>query len=284
MVRSTEENNIDLGSMQRKAFSALMLSIFLFSTSSAQDGDSSKVELGSRTAKNGFKNEDEIRDKFNEWKTDTDAKAWLTAMNHKLDDIIEVKAIKPHGYKADVEVTIRTKAGESVERLSIKLVSSENGFNQIDKRWLDTYAEMWKMPADVVKPLKYFVGELPPHKPGRHKERMYLNELSEESRKAVLDFFRKHKTEIVSDLLSGDGEHSANWFMVTFKAHKKPRWLIRSSKDATDFFGEGEVVMTRAGNLKIGRIGMQRKGGDNGRKTARMLQFKINPVQLFDAK
>jgi len=27
---------------------------------------------------------------------------------------------------------------------------------------------------------------------------------------------------------------------------------------------------------------MQRKGGDSGRKTAQMLQFKINPAELFD--
>lgn len=27
---------------------------------------------------------------------------------------------------------------------------------------------------------------------------------------------------------------------------------------------------------------MQRKGGDGGRKTAQMLQFKINPAELFD--
>jgi hypothetical protein len=29
---------------------------------------------------------------------------------------------------------------------------------------------------------------------------------------------------------------------------------------------------------------MQRKGGDAGRDTARMLQFKINPALLFEAK
>ena len=29
---------------------------------------------------------------------------------------------------------------------------------------------------------------------------------------------------------------------------------------------------------------MQRKGGDNGRDAANMLQFKINPVQLFEWK
>lgn len=29
---------------------------------------------------------------------------------------------------------------------------------------------------------------------------------------------------------------------------------------------------------------MQRKGGDRGRDTAKMLQFKINPIELFDKK
>ena len=28
---------------------------------------------------------------------------------------------------------------------------------------------------------------------------------------------------------------------------------------------------------------MQRKGGDGGRETANMLQFKIDPTRLFDA-
>ena len=32
---------------------------------------------GSNTAKNGFKNEDDIVDKFNNWKNDEDAKKWL---------------------------------------------------------------------------------------------------------------------------------------------------------------------------------------------------------------
>ena len=36
-----------------------------------------------------------------------------------------------------------------------------------------------------------------------------------------------------------------------------------------------------AGNLKIGRVTMQRKGGDGGRETAKMLQFKINPALLI---
>ena len=270
---------------------------------SAQEVDAakSKVELGSRTAKGGFQNEDEIRDKFNNWKADADARAWLEAMKHSVADVTSVSATKPHGEKADVEVTVKSKAGESktserVERISIKLVSSPNGFNQIDKRWVKTYATLWTMPPDVVESLKLFVGETPPRESSRDKRRMYLDELDQKAQQAVVDFFTVNKDEIVSDLLAGDGLHAANWMMVIHRpnsvtrsvsegaAGDKPKWVIRASADAIQFYGDGPVELTRSGNLKIGRITMQRKGGDNGRETAKMLQFKINPVQLFDAK
>ncbi len=253
---------------------------------SAQEGkaDQSKVALGSRTAKGGFQNEDEIRDKFNNWKSDADVRAWLEAMKHSVADVSSVSAAKPHGQKADVEVTVKSKSGERVERISIKLVSSPNGFNQIDKRWLKTYATMWKMPPDVVEALKLFVGETPPRESSRDKRRMFLDELDQKAQQAVVEFFTVNKDEIVSDLLAGDGEHASDWMMVTYKGGDKPKWVIRSSAEAIKFYSEGPVELTRAGNLKIGRITMQRKGGDNGRETAKMLQFKINPVQLFDIK
>jgi len=76
----------------------------------------------------------------------------------------------------------------------------------------------------------------------------------------------------------------ADWIMVTFKASDKPKWVIRSSADAIRFYSDGPVEITKAGNLKIGRITMQRKGGDNGRETAKMLQFKMNPVLLFEGE
>jgi len=95
-----------------------------------------EVELGSKTAKGGFRNEDKIRDKFDHWKTDSDARAWLKSMKDRLEDIESVLASKPHGAKADVEIRVKMTSGERVERISIKLVSNPNGFNQIDKRWL----------------------------------------------------------------------------------------------------------------------------------------------------
>jgi R.HinP1I restriction endonuclease len=259
--------------------------LFLFAVLPAegQKPASAMAELGSNTAKNGFKNEDEIRDKFNAWKTDADARAWLAAMNYKPVEIESLTATKPHGEKADVEVRIKTKRGETVEGISIKLVSSPNGFNQIDKRWLSHYVTMWKIPADVEAALKLFVGEIPPTKAGRSADRMYLDELDPAAQKAVIDFFSKHKDDIVSDLFAGDGIHAAEWVMVAFKATENTRWAIHSSADTIKFFGEGPVELTRNGNLKIGRITVQRKGGDGGRDTAKMLQFKINPALLMDA-
>ncbi len=241
----------------------------------------SKIELGSRTAKEGFKNETEIAGKLNNWRADEEARRWLIAMNFELDDIESVSAAKPHGEKADVQLKIKTKAGEFTEGISIKLVSNPVGFNQIDKRRLAQYARMWDMPQDVATALKMFVGETKPHKASRVPERMFLNEFEAETQRKVVEFFRAKKAEIVDDLFRGDGPFAARWFLVALKGTDKPRWILRSTTDAAKFFSEGDVTITRNGNLRIGRITMQRKGGDGGRETAKMLQFKINPALLL---
>ena len=72
--------------------------------------------------------------------------------------------------------------------------------------------------------------------------------------------------------------------MVAQKTGDRPRWVIRRVEDAEHFFGDGPIEITSHGNLKIGHITVQRKGGDAGRDTAKMLQFKINPALLFEAK
>jgi len=112
---------------------------------------------------------------------------------------------------------------------------------------------------------------------------MFLNELTAEQRIRVVDFFTVNKAEIVSDLFSGDGEFAAQWMMLALRSSDEPRWVLRSMDYTINFFSEGPVEITRHGNLKIGRITMQRKGGDGGRETAKMLQFKVNPTLLFES-
>ena len=111
---------------------------------------------------------------------------------------------------------------------------------------------------------------------------MLLSEFSNEDQEKILDFFRQNKILIISDLLKGRGEFSADWVLVILKANNESKWILKSINEAMNVFGNGDIRVTSQGSLKIGRIGMQRKGGNGGRDTAKMLQFKINPVELFN--
>lgn len=245
------------------------------------------VALGSKTAKGGFANEQDVIDRFNNWKTDNVAQEWLAKMNYKIDDIEFVKATKVRGqYKADIQVrvtiVIKLKSQEDLQNLQIKLVSNPQGFNQIDKRWVDKYVELWNIPVDITKILKLFTGEINPVKDDlRDPRRTFLDEMSESDQNKLIDFFNKNKILIISDLLKGRGEFSADWTLVILKLNGESAWVLKSINHVMNIFGSGDIRITPKGSLKIGKIGMQRKGGDGGRDTANMLQFKINPVDLF---
>jgi len=242
-------------------------------------------KLGSQTAKGGFRNEDDIVRKFNDWKRDEDAQKWLAIMGYPVKEIERVEAMKLHGYKTDVQVqiTIYLKKAIAAENLSIKLVSNPQGFNQIDKRWVDKYVEMWEIPADITKILKIFTGEIMPTKSGlKDKRRMFLGEMSKSDQAKIIDYFTKNKILVVSDTLKGRGKFSAGWMLVALVTNGESRWVLKSINHAMNVFADGEVRITSQGSLKIGKITMQRKGGDAGRDTSKMLQFKINPVELFN--
>ncbi|STO99978.1 type II R-M system restriction endonuclease [Helicobacter canadensis] len=58
------------------------------------------------------------------------------------------------------------------------------------------------------------------------------------------------------------------------------QWILKPINEVINFYS-GEVRITEKGSLKIGKITIQRKGGDGGRESAKMLQFKLNPCELF---
>jgi hypothetical protein len=247
------------------------------------------IKLGSETAKGGFRNEKDVINRFNNWTKDKTAQKWLKAMGYKIDDIEYVKASKIRGqYKADVQVRVRIiiklKSQEDLQNLQVKLVSNPQGFNQIDKRWVDKYVELWNIPEDITRILKLFTGEIKPTKKGlKDKRRMLLTEMAENDQEKIVNFFKRNKILIVSDLLKGRGEFSADWILVILRVNDKSKWVLKSINEAMNVFGNGDVRITPQGSLKIGKIGMQRKGGDAGRETSKMLQFKINPVELFNS-
>ncbi len=248
-----------------------------------------KIRLGSRTAKSGFENERDVAVKFNNWRNDEDSEQWLTIMGYDLKEIEKVTAIVITGsHKTDVQVqiTIHLKQAIAVENLSIKLVSNPQGFNQVDKRWVDKYVEMWNIPENIAEALKLFTGELSPRGTSlRDPRRMFLDEMDTHTQRLIVDFFSENKILVVSDILKGGDEFPVNWMMVVLKKTKEnPEWILEHINHVLNFFGGGAVRITERGSLKIGRITMQRKGGDGGRDTSKMLQFKINPMELFGSK
>lgn len=243
------------------------------------------VQKGSQTAKNGFRNEQEICDKFNQWQVDKEARQWLSIMQYDLTEIEKVKAVVLHGYKADVNVQIQIKLKSAIdtENIQVKLVSNKKGFNQVDKRWLSHYQDMWSIPDDVYKLLQYYTGEIKPYKQDvRDLRRMFVDEFTDEEQKNLLNWFQNNKTLILSDIIKGRGQYSAEWVLVAQKLNNNARWILVNINEALQHYSNGDVRISPRGSIYIGNVTVQRKGGDNGRDTANMLQFKLDPTQLFE--
>lgn len=207
-------------------------------------------------------------------------------MDYRLDEIEAVNAIILSGFKADIQIqiNIQLQAAINVENVQVKLVSNLQGFNQIDKRWVDRYAKMWDIPNDISTLLKEYTGELPPRIDNpRDLRRTFANEFNEQEQSKLKNWLKNNQALIVSDILKGRGKFSAEWMLVAQKANNQARWVLKPMNYCLNFFGNGKVMISPRGSFKIGKITMQRKGGDGGRPTANMLQFKINPAELFDS-
>lgn len=170
-----------------------------------------KIELGSNTAKGGFLNERWVINEFNQWKNSDLAKDCLIEMGYELDKIESVYAEKINGsFKADlqvqVKITIRFKTLIEAQNISVKLVSNPQGFNQIDKRWVVKYKELWNFDDEIERILKLYTGELPPYKDARDKRRMFLDEMSKDEQERLMQWFRKNQILILNDILKGRGK------------------------------------------------------------------------------
>lgn len=248
-------------------------------------------EEGSETAKSGFKNEVFVKDVFNEWKKKELAKKWLMQMGYKIDSVKSINAVLGREInqgigKSDVIVTIDGK----IEGISIKKFSAS--FNQIDKRWADNYVPLWNIPKEVLIVLKKYSGEkgFQPKdilndegiKKLRDKRRFHMDELSQKEQKMVLDFFTNNLNPIITDLLKGRDSLIANWLLVIkYNNGNVSDSKIISINDAIKHYSTGNVTISKKGTIKIGKITLQRKGGDGGRETAQMLQFKFSPNEIL---
>lgn len=248
-----------------------------------------KVELGSQTARNGFLNEEFVISEFNSWQKSELAKDCLIKMGYDLNEIENVWAQKIKGvFKADlqvqIQITIKLKSLIEAQNLSVKLVSNPQGFNQIDKRWITKYKELWGFDDEVERILRLYTGEILPYKTTRDNRRMFFDEMNESERNIILQWLENNKILILNDILKGRGKFAAEWFLVVLKIQDESlKWEILAMNEAINLYA-GKVEITEKGNLKLGKITIQRKGGDGGRESAKMLQFKLNPCEIFKYK
>jgi len=243
---------------------------------------------GSVIATGGFRVEDLVVNKFNDWKQDEDSQNWLVVMGYDLAKIEKVVAVKITGsFKSDIQIQVSIFLKELVEvqNISVKLASNERGFNQLDKRWVDNYAKLWKWDNSLTEIIKKFTGEIPSILREKSQSRDYFSEMSETEQKVVVDWFQKNKILVLCDIFKGRGKYTAEWMLVYRKLSSGEildSWVLKTINEVINFYGQGEVLLTKKGNLKIGQVVIQRKGGDAGKDTANMLQFKFDPCLLFE--
>jgi len=267
--------------------------------------------LGSETAKGGFDNEHDIAVKFSNWRDDKIAREWLKSMGYEPTNIKLLKSvhIPPHisketacklgisndkfaesikFKKSDIQIRLEILINDVlyIENISCKKSNVNAGYNQIDKRSVDTYQNMWGFDDTISKWLKLFTGEFNPKdylenetlNSLHQQKRMLISEMTESIQKNIITFFTRKKMLVLCDILQGRGGLSADWFLVTRSNDKKIDWVLSDINNVIDIFSEGEVRLSPRGSLKIGKITMQRKGGTPDPTS---LQFKINPLELF---
>ncbi|KAF3982248.1 MAG: type II restriction endonuclease [Methylococcales symbiont of Hymedesmia sp. n. MRB-2018] len=202
---------------------------------------------------------------------------------------IKIREIKPNNNGGRIMFDFYDGSLKKIinrQNLRVQLVSNEAEFNQISEKLVETYQELWNIPKNVVKILKHFTGELPPYIDNtRDPRRMFVNEFTDAERAALFDFLKANQLLIVSDILKGRGKLATEWMLVIVrnKDYKIAHWALKSINVVCNYFGNGEIEMSPQGSVYIGKIRMQRKGGDGGRPSANMLQFNIDPTKLIDS-
>lgn len=266
----------------------------------------STFELGSTTAKGGFENEIDICRKFENWREDIDAQKWLKEMGIPLDKItnltavqiptrISIKDVSKYGCspdmfleltkfkKADAQLRITIVLGNiiKIENISLKKSNSSADYNQIDKRSVSTYKEMWGFDDEIELWLKLFTGEIGHNiVSAKDSRRLYLTEMPNDIVGKIINFFSHNRVLIISDLLRGRGGLSANWLLVTRRdENSNISWSLSNINVAINFYSQGDISVTTRGSLKIGKITMQRKGGTPDPTS---LQFKFSPCDIFN--
>ena len=240
--------------------------------------------LGSETAKAGFKNERDIVRLLNQNPPSQTGLGLLGLFGLDLPQGCRFSAELISKAKADISISIQSPSGDTTNLpTQVKLVSNARGFNQIDKRWVRDYQQLWGMPDEVAHSLRLFSGEIPHTRANtRTEKRLFADELSSEEQLTLLRYLSDHRAVIAATTFKGSQGLPAEWLMIVLMLDDETkRVYVYPMQQVIDFYFDTQPAITPRGSIKFGKVTIQRKGGDRGRPSANMIQFKIDPTEII---
>jgi hypothetical protein len=185
--------------------------------------------------------------------------------------------------------------------IGVSVKEYEADYNHLERNFVDYYSTKWQMSNIVYEGLKQFVGEVDDHgrpvsidfieneakqlntSPGKltKNRRKSFNCLGPQIREEILKFFKSNKEKIIKDLFVD--EESIQFFIIVRREKNEICYYILPTEKVLTIYANGDVRVTRQGNLQLGKVVLQRKGGNHKTnsgwedKVASQLQFKIKP-------
>ncbi len=105
-----------------------------------------------------------------------------------------------------------------------------------------------------------------------------MHEFTNKEQQELLAWLNDNKMLIVSDILKGRGEFSAEWVLVIQKINLNMKWALKNINEVIQhYFDDGIVEISKKGSLKIGRITIQRKGEIMAEKVQTCCNLKLTP-------
>ena len=242
--------------------------------------------IQSDAARRGLKAEKVLIQKINDRE---EACKWVVEECCQCDGYGNFKARKPNNKeKPDIVIHEDAEAPKVLCGVSMKTFKTEVSFGHVNRGTLETYVKDLGIPGEVAETLRSYTTK------DHDGQRVMLNEAPCDDQRELLQFFTQFQRQIVSHILRGK-EHSllkADWMLFheanddnwPERVGDKKFWHLYQIQRVIDCCCSELPEINENGNLILGLgLTLQRKGGDNGAKSANDLQFKINPMMIHEA-
>jgi hypothetical protein len=242
--------------------------------------------IQSEAALRGLKAEKVLIQKINDHE---EACKWVVEECCQCEGYGSLKARKPNNKeKPDVVIYEDAAAPKILSGVSMKTFKTEVSFSHVNRGTLETYVRDLGIPGEVAETLRSYTTK------DADGQRIMLNEAPCEEQRELLKFFTQFQRLIVSHILSGkeQSQLKADWMLFheanddnwPERVGDKRFWHLYPIQAVIDCCCSESPEINDNGNLILGLgLTLQRKGGDNGAKSANDLQFKINPMMIHEA-